>query len=184
MSDKEEKEETSDLTADLINEVNDELEKEETSDLTEYEQNMVRDEIEDTEKRLKESGVLTADLINQVKKLVTAEMLTELKDNKVLKEKELEILREIEDVEHQKYVDTMMKSEEPWVEFIGNVRDTKLGQRLEMNWNPAFVEFLREIGIAGTDEDELVQKYITALLFDMEQRNKKDNEDKKGGEYA
>lgn len=161
-----------------------EEEEEKNSDLTEYEENIVNDELEDTEKRLKESGVLTADLISEVKKLVTAEIMTELKEDKVLKTKELEISREIEDVEHQKYVDAMLESNEPWVEFVGNVRDTKLGQRLEMNWNNAFIEFLREIGIAGTDEDELVQKYITALLFDMEQRNKENKEDKDGGEYA
>jgi len=148
---------------------------------TEVEETVIQNEVQGTEDRLNESGVLSPDLIDEVKKLVTAEIMAELKENNALAAKEKEIAREQEDLEYQKYVDIMMKSDEPWVDFVGNVRDTEQGQRLQMNWNDAFIKFLREIGITGIDEEQLVQKYITALLYDMTERNK---ENKSDGEYA
>jgi len=157
------------------------VEKENDETLKASEETIIDDEVQETEDRLEESGVLNADLINQIKKMVTVEIMSELKEDKALKEKELEISRELEDIEYQKYVDIMMKSDEPWVDFVGNVRDTQEGQRLQMNWNNAFIDFLREIGIAGADDEQVVQKYITALLYDMSERNAENKED---GEYA
>ena len=150
---------------------------------TTIEGNIIAAENKETGDRLTESGLLGGDMISEIKKMVTAEVMAELKENNALAEKEKEIAREQADIDHQKYVDTMMKSDDPWVSFIGEVRDTEKGQRLEMEWNTAFVEFLREIGLTGADEEQLVQKYITALLYDMEERNNEEKDDT-GGEYA
>ena len=153
----------------------------EPAEASEIEDKIISDEVQETEERLEESGILNADLISEIKKMVTVEIMAELKEDNVLKEKELELSRELEDLEYQKYVDVMMKSDEPWVDFVGNVRDTTEGQRLQMNWNNAFIDFLREIGITGADDEQVVQKYITALLYDMSERN---SEQKENGEYA
>jgi len=131
----------------------------------------IEDEVEKTEKRLAESGVLTADLINEVKKLVTAEIVAELKEDKVLAAKEKEIEREQEDLEYNRYVARMQASDDPWVDFVGNVRDTEMGQRLQMEWNDAFIVYLRECGITGADDEQVVQKYISLLLKDMVDKN-------------
>jgi len=127
-------------------------------------------ELKQTEKRLEESGVLNAELIAEVKKLVTAEIITELKENDVLKQKELEIKREQESLEHANYVALKMESEDPWVEIVGDISDEQKGQRIELNWNPAFIVYLKKNNITGADEEQIVQKYISLLLQDMVDR--------------
>lgn len=140
---------------------------------------LVKNEVQETEKRLKESGVLNAELIKEVKKLVTAEIISELKEDKVLKEKELELTREMEDIEYQTYVATRMESDDPWVDIVGDIRDTEKGQRIQLNWNDAFVQYLRSGGVTGADDEQVVQKYITLLLRDMIDKN----EDRYGSDY-
>jgi len=139
----------------------------------------VLDEVKDVEKRLNESGVLNADLIQEIKKMVTAEVVLELKEKKVFKEKELEVERELEDIEYRKYVERMYESDDPWIDFVGNIRDTEKGQRLQMEWNSAFITYLRESGITGITEEDVVQKYVTLLLQNMvdreEERYEKDS---------
>ncbi len=131
----------------------------------------VEDEVKKTEERLEESGVLTADLINEVKKLVTAEIVAELKEDKVLEAKEKEIEREQEDLEYNRYVARMQESDDPWVDFVGNVRDTEMGQRLQMEWNDAFIVYLRANGVTGANDEQVVQKYISLLFKDMVDKN-------------
>lgn len=64
----------------------------------------------------------------------------------------------------------MKASDEPWVDFEGTVRDTEHGQRIQLEWNDAFIVYLREAGIDGTDEEQVVQKYIALLMRDMTDR--------------
>ncbi len=148
-------------------------------DVSEPVKNEEPKELNQVEERLEESGVLSAELIAEVKKLVAAEIISDFNDEKVLKDKELELIREQEDIEYAHYVASRMESDDPWVDFVGEVRDTQKGQRLQMNWNPAFVEFLKGIGITGADEEQIVQKYISLLLQDMVDKG----EDRYGSDY-
>lgn len=136
-------------------------------------------EIQQVEERLNESEVLSAELIAEVKRQVTAEIMADLKEDKALKSKETELRRELEDIEYANYVATKMDSDDPWVDFVGEVRDTEKGQRLELNWNTAFIVFLKSIGITGADEEQMVQKYISLLLRDMVDKN----EERFGSDY-
>ena len=136
-------------------------------------------EVVQVEERLEESGVLNADLIAAVKQQVTAEILADLKEDNVLKAKEVEMRRELEDIEYNNYVAMKMESDDPWVDFVGEVRDTEKGQRLEMNWNDAFIVFLKSIGITGLDDEQMVQKYISLLLQDMVDKG----EERYGSDY-
>lgn len=136
-------------------------------------------EIQQVEERLSNTGVLSADLIAEVKRQVTAEIMADLKEDNTLKSKETELRRELEDIEYANYVALKMESDDPWVDFVGEVRDTEKGQRLELNWNPAFVVFLKSIGITGIDDEQMVQKYISLLLRDMVDKN----EERYGSDY-
>ena len=135
--------------------------------INDKDEKIIASEVEQVEERLEENDVLSPELIAAVKKQVTAEIVEELKEQKVYEEKEREIRREQEDIERAKYIAMMKESDEPWVDFVGNVRDMEEGQRLEMDWNDAFIKYLRDNGIEGSDDEQVVQKYISLLLRDM-----------------
>jgi hypothetical protein len=136
-------------------------------EINDKDEKVIASEVEQVEERLEENAVLSPELIAAVKKQVTAEIVEELKEQKVYEEKEREIRREQEDIERAKYIAMMKESDEPWVDFVGNVRDMEEGQRLEMDWNDAFIKYLRDNGIEGSDDEQVVQKYISLLLRDM-----------------
>jgi len=135
--------------------------------ITEEEQTQIDLEATQAQAHLEKTGVLDATMIAEIKKQVTAEIVEELKENKVLEEKEKQIRQEAEDLERANYVARMKESAEPWVDFVGNVRDEDDGQRLEMEWNDAFIDYLKFHGIQGADDEQIVQKYIALLLRDM-----------------
>lgn len=60
--------------------------------------------------------------------------------------------------EAEKYRD----SKEPWVTIVGETV-TEDGIQLSLDWNAAFVNFLRAQGIAGTDETQVVQKWLAMI---------------------
>ena len=107
--------------------------------------------------------VLTPEMIAFLKK----EIMQEMKSEK-------EILRQqiIEDREEAKklqdiYVEKMKESSEPWVDIQGWVQ-TEQGVRIELDWNNAFVAHLKQEGIKGADDDQVVQHWVTLLLRDMD----------------
>lgn len=90
---------------------------------------------------------------------------------------ELTILRE-----KQKKYDDKRNSPEPWVEVIGESIDPIKGIEIRLDWNEAFIQYLKENGITGSDEDVAVQKWLAFLYADlMEKIEQKivDNSDKK-----
>jgi hypothetical protein len=92
--------------------------------------------------------------------------MEELKDDHTRKMEEAKFRREQEDEEHRRYVEKMKASPDPWVDIIGWVR-TDAGVKVELDWNDAFVDYLRANGIKGTDDEQTVQKWVTLLLRDM-----------------
>jgi len=128
---------------------------------------IISDEIDQVETALTNNGILTSEMIAEVKKQVTKELIEEIKEEKTLKKKEIEIRQEMEDIDYQAYVDRMLASSEPWVDFVGDVRTTEKGQRLRMEWNDAYIVWLKSIGITGADDDQIVQQYVTMLLKEM-----------------
>jgi hypothetical protein len=114
-------------------------------------------------------------------KLLKQQILEELKDEDTRRREELLAERERVGKIQDEYVEKMKQSLDPWVEVMADVRDSNgLGIRLE--WNDAFVAYLKENGINGTDQDQVVQKYIALLLRDA--ADKMEEETKGGSEYA
>jgi hypothetical protein len=56
---------------------------------------------------------------------------------------------------------------EPWVFIKGAVPDAEQGVKIELDWNDAFVKFLRDNGIEGASDESVVQKYLAMLHRQM-----------------
>ena len=54
-------------------------------------------------------------------------------------------------------------SKEPWVQVIGEHVDPKQGIRIELDWNDAFVDYLKRSGYTGTTDEAIVQKWLAHL---------------------
>jgi hypothetical protein len=65
----------------------------------------------------------------------------------------------------------------PWVTITGEAIDPEKGIRLSLDWNDEFIKFLKSNGITGSDEEQIVQKYITMLYRElMEQMEEQTSE--------
>jgi hypothetical protein len=113
--------------------------------------------------------------------ILKKQILAELKDDDARRREELLLEREQNKKTQDEYVAKMKLSTDPWVEVMADVKDSNgLGVRLE--WNDAFIAFLKENGINGTDQEQIVQKYIALLLRDT--ADKLEGETPGGSEYA
>lgn len=71
--------------------------------------------------------------------------------------------REVIDNERQKRLD----SDEPWVEIVGeNIQEGRI--ELQLEWNNAFIKYLRSHGFTGKTEEQLVHQWLAHLDKDME----------------
>lgn len=59
---------------------------------------------------------------------------------------------------------------DPWVEIRSAVVDPVKGIQIELDWNPAFVQYLRDNGMTGQDEETVVQKWLAFLYEDLVNR--------------
>lgn len=101
-------------------------------------------------------------LKQQIYKQVKQDIAEEMQSDREKKKQQ----REEEKKAHEEYVEKMKESDQPWVEVIGISEDDK-GVKVELEWNDAFVDYLRENGISGTDEEQVIQRWVTLLLRDM-----------------
>lgn len=95
-----------------------------------------------------------------------ADILKELKAEDERKAAELEVERKAQMTAHQKYLEQMYASSEPWVE-LQSWADTPQGVKVELEWNDAFIVYLKQQGIEGTDDDQTVQKWVALLLMQV-----------------
>jgi hypothetical protein len=85
---------------------------------------------------------------------------------------EAEAKRIAEEEEHKRlkneeamaiYREEMKKSSEPWVEVVSGDVDPTNGIQIKLDWNDAFITYLRQNGITGENEDIMVQKWLVGL---------------------
>ena len=113
-------------------------------------------------KKLVPEAAPSQEVIDNLKR----QILQDLKTEQAQKEAELEQKRKEEEAAHQAYLDRMYNSTEPWVE-IQSWADTPEGARVQLEWNDAFVEYLKKNGIEGTNEEQIVQKWVALLLMQI-----------------
>jgi hypothetical protein len=53
-------------------------------------------------------------------------------------------------------------SDEPWVTIIGDTVSDD-GIQIALDWNEAFVKYLRSEGVSGADETQVVQKWLAMI---------------------
>jgi regulator of replication initiation timing len=102
--------------------------------------------------------------------------LSLLRDNEVITEKLIEY-EEQEKLEEQKKT-----GPEPWVEVKSADYSEVRGFKIELDWNDAFVQHLKESGIKGNSDEEIVQKWLGFLYGDLIEKLERvviDNSDKK-----
>lgn len=75
---------------------------------------------------------------------------------------ELTILRE-----QSAQYESKRNSPEPWVEVTGESIDPVKGIEIRLDWNEAFIQYLKENGITAKDEDMAVQKWLALLYQDL-----------------
>ena len=54
-------------------------------------------------------------------------------------------------------------STEPWVEIRGSTVDPVKGIQIELDWNDAFIQYLKDNNFTGRDDETIVQKWLAAL---------------------
>ena len=120
-----------------------------------------------------------------------AELKAELADEK-RKEEEAAVEAQKAAERHQEELaaevarkrESMMESDEPWVEMIGSSHDPEKGIKVELAWNPAFIAYLREGGIQGASEEECAQRWLAMVARDVDGKlPDDDNDGKENSEY-
>lgn len=109
--------------------------------------------------------IITPELMAQLR----ADILKELKDADEQERLRVEAERVVQQTTHQAFLQTMYESKEPWVE-LQSWADTPQGVKVELEWNDAFVAYLKSQGIAGTDDEQTVQKWVALLLMQLNDR--------------
>lgn len=138
--------------------------------------------IVDSPETAKEAAGAIGDMdIAALKAELKAQIMDELKDDQV-KRMELEKeRRERETAEQQSYIAKMKASPDPWVDIVGWVKDSN-GVRTELEWNDAFVDYLRSEGVTGVDDDNVVHKWVAIMMHDM--ANRMDDQQEEPSEFA
>ena len=62
---------------------------------------------------------------------------------------------------------TVPQVEAPYVEIIGSDIDPRKGIKINLDWNDAFVDYLRKNGFIGTTDEAIVQLWLTHLYKNM-----------------
>lgn len=85
------------------------------------------------------------------------------KQKEELEQKKQAELKELFKASIQEDRDKRYKSNEPYVEVISSHYDDDQGIQLRLDWNPAFIKYLKRHGIPGNSEDEIVSFWLRRL---------------------
>ena len=109
-----------------------------------------------------------------MKQEILAEIRAE-EDAKIKREAELRLQTElkareeylIQEKERKRVLEELKSKEEPWVDIRGMVPDPEHGVKIELDWNDAFVKYLRANGIDGPTDDIVVQRWLEAISTEI-----------------
>jgi hypothetical protein len=63
-------------------------------------------------------------------------------------------------------------STEPEVAIVSSGLDPARGIKLELDWNDAFIQYLKGSGFDGVDDETIVQKWLATIYKDLALRIK------------
>lgn len=104
------------------------------------------------------------DALDRLTRLEESFALDQIQLNQKLEEanSELLIFREKEKQDQERYTSTI-----PWVEIKSESYDQVKGIQIALDWNEAFIMYLKENGVEGKTEDGIVQKWLAMLYQDI-----------------
>lgn len=73
----------------------------------------------------------------------------------------------IPDMGSSKLSNLEQKSQNPMVRILGESVSEEEGIKIELDWNPAFIKYLRKNGLTATNDEQLIQKWIAMLYRDL-----------------
>ena len=101
--------------------------------------------------------------------------------NTKLKEEKEQVASELEEYKfEEQLVESKRNGTEPWVEITSANYDEVRGFRIELDWNEAFIQHLKESGIKGKSDEEVVQKWVGFLYGDLIEKLERTAIDKAG----
>ena len=71
----------------------------------------------------------------------------------------------------EKEKNKQLDGKEPWVNLVGGEIDPEKGIKVKLEWNEAFVKMLRQNGIQGTSDEEIVQRWLALVTKDIDRRH-------------
>ena len=74
--------------------------------------------------------------------------------------------------------DARRNGTEPWVEVRSANLDPVKGIQIELDWNEAFVQYLKDNGLTGRDDETIVQKWLAFLYEELINRLETQSVDK------
>ncbi len=92
----------------------------------------------------------------------TAEELEDTKQELDEANSELEVYRQQDEEDAEKRTSIV-----PWVEIKSDTVDPVKGIQIELDWNDAFIQYLKDNGLTAKDDDAIVQKWIAMLYVDL-----------------
>ena len=129
-----------------------------------------------TEQTTPEVAAIDPAVIEALRKQITDQVLEQLSEKDEVERQRRIREREQNRKAREAYLDRMKQSSEPWVEIIG-IEPTDQGIRTELDWNDAFIEYLKAEGITGSDDEQIIQHYVALLMQDMVSRMEEVAED-------
>lgn len=115
--------------------------------------------------------------IEQQNEARMVEMEQKLASLAAAKEAEVEELRQEIEFARKETAESEAKknSDEPWVDVHSAEFTVERGVQIELDWNPAFIGYLKENGFKGKNEQIIVQKWLVLLYGDLITRLEEDS---------
>ena len=108
----------------------------------------------------------SSDVTVQRLEAIEAQMKHDAKERERLAEQLVEAEEQLEMYRSKEASDDAIRSStEPWVEVKSTKLDPIKGIQIELDWNDAFVQYLKDNGLQGRDDDTIVQKWL-AMLYE------------------
>ena len=114
--------------------------------------------------------------LETVKSEIVESVAKELLGNEALLSSALKQVMMEDSVVQEVKTRAQKEAEEPWVEIKGMVHDQANGLKIDLDWNAGFILYLKRGGYNGTNDDEIVQRWLAYMFKDVHDQMDQDDE--------
>lgn len=112
-------------------------------------------------KKKKEEDRAALEAVKALLTGLTERLETLEEEKKEVADKNTELQRKVDEYENRG------KSDDPWIEITSEGFDKNKGIAIGLDWNDAFIAYLKDNGVTGQDDEDIVRKYIAFLYTDL-----------------